>query len=119
MYERHKRRYSLCDISKVDRTVDVVLLKVRATLQNPEALKLLYLSASSNSIPGCPVLGERLRSCVKSRRWRGEIGDFKVVRRIPEQSMEGLRISSEPYLLLKCHFACFKMHSKAQENSYS
>uniref|UniRef100_A0A8C6N8K6 Uncharacterized protein n=1 Tax=Melopsittacus undulatus TaxID=13146 RepID=A0A8C6N8K6_MELUD len=28
MYERHKRRYSLCDISKVDRTVDVVLLKV-------------------------------------------------------------------------------------------
>lgn len=29
MYERHKRRYSLCDISKVDRTVDVVLLKVR------------------------------------------------------------------------------------------
>ncbi|PKU35515.1 hypothetical protein llap_14183 [Limosa lapponica baueri] len=27
MYERHKRRYSLCDISKVDRTVDVVLLK--------------------------------------------------------------------------------------------
>lgn len=31
MYERHKRRYSLCDISKVDRTVDVVLLKVRAS----------------------------------------------------------------------------------------
>lgn len=30
MYERHRRRYSLCDISKVDRTVDVVLLKVRA-----------------------------------------------------------------------------------------
>lgn len=28
MYERHKRRYSLCDISKVDRSVDVVLLKV-------------------------------------------------------------------------------------------
>lgn len=29
MYERHKRRYSLCDISKVDaRAVDVVLLKV-------------------------------------------------------------------------------------------
>ncbi|XP_027988398.2 A-kinase anchor protein 13 isoform X6 [Eptesicus fuscus] len=28
MYERHKRRYSLCDISKVDRTVDVVLLKI-------------------------------------------------------------------------------------------
>lgn len=55
---------------------------------------------------------------MKSRRWRGEIGDFKVVR-IPEQSMEGLRISSEPYLLLKCHFACFKMHSKAQKNSYS
>lgn len=30
MYERHKRRYSLCDISKVDRAVDVVLLKVRS-----------------------------------------------------------------------------------------
>ncbi|XP_036909570.1 A-kinase anchor protein 13 isoform X5 [Sturnira hondurensis] len=28
MYERHKRRYSLCDISKVDRAVDVVLLKI-------------------------------------------------------------------------------------------
>uniref|UniRef100_A0ABM5EXL7 A-kinase anchor protein 13 isoform X9 n=1 Tax=Pogona vitticeps TaxID=103695 RepID=A0ABM5EXL7_9SAUR len=28
MYERYKRRYSLCDISKVDRTVDVVLLKI-------------------------------------------------------------------------------------------
>ncbi|XP_051691124.2 A-kinase anchor protein 13 isoform X24 [Oryctolagus cuniculus] len=28
MYERHRRRYSLCDISKVDRTVDVVLLKI-------------------------------------------------------------------------------------------
>ncbi|XP_047592182.1 A-kinase anchor protein 13 isoform X6 [Lutra lutra] len=28
MYERHKRRYSLCDISRVDRTVDVVLLKI-------------------------------------------------------------------------------------------
>ncbi|XP_018423060.1 PREDICTED: A-kinase anchor protein 13 [Nanorana parkeri] len=28
MYERHKRRYSLCDISKVDRTVDVVLIKI-------------------------------------------------------------------------------------------
>ncbi|KAJ6662882.1 hypothetical protein lerEdw1_011086 [Lerista edwardsae] len=27
MYERHKRRYSLCDISKADRAVDVVLLK--------------------------------------------------------------------------------------------
>lgn len=32
MYERHKRRYSLCDISRVDRTVDVVLLKVRPCL---------------------------------------------------------------------------------------
>ncbi|XP_078539285.1 A-kinase anchor protein 13 isoform X2 [Lissotriton helveticus] len=28
MYERYKRRYSLCDISKVDRAVDVVLLKI-------------------------------------------------------------------------------------------
>lgn len=37
MYERHKRRYSLCDISKVDRTVDVVLLKVRGhTSQSPQ-----------------------------------------------------------------------------------
>lgn len=37
MYERHKRRYSLCDISKVDRTVDVVLLKVRGhTADVPE-----------------------------------------------------------------------------------
>lgn len=38
MYERHKRRYSLCDISKVDRTVDVVLLKVRG--HTPESPKL-------------------------------------------------------------------------------
>uniref|UniRef100_A0A8C5PEB9 A-kinase anchoring protein 13 n=1 Tax=Leptobrachium leishanense TaxID=445787 RepID=A0A8C5PEB9_9ANUR len=28
MYERYKRRYSLCDISKIDRAVDVVLLKI-------------------------------------------------------------------------------------------
>ncbi|XP_008061928.1 A-kinase anchor protein 13 isoform X2 [Carlito syrichta] len=58
MYERHKRRYSLCDISKVDRTVDVVLLKINrenwctiepcpdaasllASKQNPECENLL------------------------------------------------------------------------------
>lgn len=46
MYERHKRRYSLCDISKVDRTVDVVLLKVRGhTSQSPQ------LSAPFSSHP--------------------------------------------------------------------
>ncbi|XP_075431351.1 A-kinase anchor protein 13 isoform X11 [Ascaphus truei] len=28
MYERYKRRYSLCDISRADRAVDVVLLKI-------------------------------------------------------------------------------------------
>ena len=55
MYERHKRRYSLCDISKVDRTVDVVLLKVRASPQPPPA------SESSSWGPGHPVLGEELR----------------------------------------------------------
>ncbi|ELK18242.1 A-kinase anchor protein 13 [Pteropus alecto] len=46
MYERHKRRYSLCDISKVDRAVDVVLLKINreswCTVEpGPDAASLL------------------------------------------------------------------------------
>uniref|UniRef100_A0ABI7ZJN9 A-kinase anchoring protein 13 n=1 Tax=Felis catus TaxID=9685 RepID=A0ABI7ZJN9_FELCA len=54
MYERHKRRYSLCDISKVDRTVDVVLLKINreswCTIQPcPDAASLLAPTQS----PGC------------------------------------------------------------------
>uniref|UniRef100_I3N2H2 A-kinase anchoring protein 13 n=1 Tax=Ictidomys tridecemlineatus TaxID=43179 RepID=I3N2H2_ICTTR len=54
MYERHKRRYSLCDISKVDRTVDVVLLKINreswCTIEPcPEAASLL----ASQQSPGC------------------------------------------------------------------
>uniref|UniRef100_A0A8C9PZH3 A-kinase anchor protein 13 n=1 Tax=Spermophilus dauricus TaxID=99837 RepID=A0A8C9PZH3_SPEDA len=54
MYERHKRRYSLCDISKVDRTVDVVLLKINreswcAIEPCPEAASLL----ASQQSPGC------------------------------------------------------------------
>ncbi|XP_052617615.1 A-kinase anchor protein 13 isoform X9 [Peromyscus californicus insignis] len=52
MYERHKRRYSLCDISKVDRTVDVVLLKINreswCTIEPcPEAASLLASKQSS------------------------------------------------------------------------
>ncbi|EDM08539.1 A kinase (PRKA) anchor protein 13, isoform CRA_c, partial [Rattus norvegicus] len=52
MYERHKRRYSLCDISKVDRTVDVVLLKINreswcAIEPCPEAASLLASKQSS------------------------------------------------------------------------
>ncbi|XP_046292779.1 A-kinase anchor protein 13 isoform X13 [Marmota monax] len=54
MYERHKRRYSLCDISKVDRTVDVVLLKINreswCTIEPcPGAASLL----ASQQSPGC------------------------------------------------------------------
>ncbi|XP_060223359.1 A-kinase anchor protein 13 isoform X8 [Meriones unguiculatus] len=52
MYERHKRRYSLCDISKVDRTVDVVLLKINreswCTIEPcPESTSLLASKQSS------------------------------------------------------------------------
>uniref|UniRef100_A0A8C4MAH0 A-kinase anchoring protein 13 n=1 Tax=Equus asinus TaxID=9793 RepID=A0A8C4MAH0_EQUAS len=51
MYERHKRRYSLCDISKVDRTVDVVLLKINreswcAIEPCPDAASLLASARS-------------------------------------------------------------------------
>ncbi|XP_041607770.1 A-kinase anchor protein 13 isoform X10 [Vulpes lagopus] len=51
MYERHKRRYSLCDISKVDRTVDVVLLKINreswCTIKPcPDATSLLAAAQS-------------------------------------------------------------------------
>lgn len=49
MYERHKRRYSLCDISKVDRTVDVVLLKVWCL----RALFYGFLSLTGWSVPCC------------------------------------------------------------------
>ncbi|PNI42689.1 AKAP13 isoform 14, partial [Pan troglodytes] len=54
MYERHKRRYSLCDISKVDRTVDVVLLKINrenwCTIEPcPDAASLL----ASKQSPEC------------------------------------------------------------------
>uniref|UniRef100_A0A8C9B716 A-kinase anchoring protein 13 n=1 Tax=Prolemur simus TaxID=1328070 RepID=A0A8C9B716_PROSS len=54
MYERHKRRYSLCDISRVDRTVDVVLLKINqenwCTIEPcPDAASLL----ASKQSPEC------------------------------------------------------------------
>ncbi|XP_013921201.1 PREDICTED: A-kinase anchor protein 13-like [Thamnophis sirtalis] len=42
MYERHKRRYSLCEISKEERAVEVVLLKVG------HGLCLLRLSCTSS-----------------------------------------------------------------------
>ncbi|XP_033022694.1 A-kinase anchor protein 13 isoform X2 [Lacerta agilis] len=56
MYERHKRRYSLCDISKVDRTVDVVLLKINReswspveTAQDPSLLEPKHPCRSAES----------------------------------------------------------------------
>ncbi|KAM9064363.1 A-kinase anchor protein 13 isoform X13 [Sarcophilus harrisii] len=53
MYERHKRRYSLCDISKVDRTVDVVLLKInRESWCTIEPCPDPSLLASKHN-PGC------------------------------------------------------------------
>ncbi|EPY85557.1 hypothetical protein CB1_000370022 [Camelus ferus] len=56
MYERHKRRYSLCDISKVDRTVDVVLLKINreswCTIEPcPDAASLLAPTQSPVCLP--------------------------------------------------------------------
>uniref|UniRef100_A0A670K4R2 A-kinase anchoring protein 13 n=1 Tax=Podarcis muralis TaxID=64176 RepID=A0A670K4R2_PODMU len=48
MYERHKRRYSLCDISKVDRTVDVVLLKVWS-ISNCHIFPTPFISPSPES----------------------------------------------------------------------
>ena len=52
MYERHKRRYSLCDISKVDRTVDVVLLKVRGCTRHVPELSGSFLLFLLNPIAG-------------------------------------------------------------------
>lgn len=59
MYERHKRRYSLCDISKVDRTVDVVLLKVWCLW----TLIYGFLSPSP--------MGRSVPHCTRSLSWRG------------------------------------------------
>lgn len=59
MYERHKRRYSLCDISKVDRTVDVVLLKVWC-------LRTLIYGFLSPSL-----MGRSVPRCTRHLSWRG------------------------------------------------
>lgn len=53
MYERHKRRYSLCDISKVDRAVDVVLLKVRSHAGWTSELSGSLLSPGAGSLAAC------------------------------------------------------------------
>lgn len=52
MYERHKRRYSLCDISKVDRPVDVVLLKVRGRASYAPSSQALTSLESESWVPG-------------------------------------------------------------------
>lgn len=80
MYERHKRRYSLCDISKVDRTVDVVLLKVRGHSS--------YIPKPSGSfICLNPIAGPLAAPCgekgwevyVNYGEVEGGVGDFKVL----------------------------------------
>lgn len=54
MYERHKRRYSLCDISKADRTVDVVLLKVRPHLTEPAQSARTPVPGTSSRVLSTP-----------------------------------------------------------------
>ena len=115
MYERHKRRYSLCDISKVDRTVDVVLLKVRASPQPPPAFE------SGSRGPGQPVLGEELRGvcvCVCVRAHSGNCGVGLVILRFLAEYLTrnsgDFRIVES--LRFQCHFICFKVDSSAQEN---
>uniref|UniRef100_A0A8C0XTA8 A-kinase anchor protein 13 n=1 Tax=Castor canadensis TaxID=51338 RepID=A0A8C0XTA8_CASCN len=79
MYERHKRRYSLCDISKVDRTVDVVLLKINreswCTIEpGPDEASLL----ASKQSPDCEnFLDVELgRACASKQRDSGSDPDL-------------------------------------------
>lgn len=74
MYERHKRRYSLCDISKVDRTVDVVLLKVRGGNASciMKLSRLFSLFEYSSSVSGLPHWEE----CWESLCQQGNVGGW-------------------------------------------
>lgn len=108
MYERHKRRYSLCDISKVDRTVDVVLLKVRGHTPSTPKLSGSSVSESSSWIPWPPYIGRMAEKCAcvnSGECWVGLVilrflaeylnrnsGDFRI-------SIEPLTVSVSFYLL--------------------
>lgn len=114
MYERHKRRYSLCDISKVDRTVDVVLLKVRGAA--PHAF---WSSAGCFSVLNPVAMSLALlywekgwEICVQ---WRMK-GDCKPLKGVSEQEAVGAWESALDYLLLRCDFTCIKMESYAWEH---
>lgn len=103
MYERHKRRYSLCDISKVDRTVDVVLLKVRGHASYIPELSGSFLSECSNWVRG------HLRTRSMCEQWgvAGPAGDFKVLKGISNRRQWGLENQHLRHLQFKCHFTCF------------
>lgn len=109
MYERHKRRYSLCDISKVDRTVDVVLLKVRGQAADIAKLPGSFMSVSpaAESPAALPCTGRKVEKVV----WKAGGGGVRllILRFLEDRDWEGLKDHIEP--LLKRHFACFKMHS--------
>ncbi|XP_006885248.1 PREDICTED: A-kinase anchor protein 13 [Elephantulus edwardii] len=106
MYERHKRRYSLCDISKVDRTVDVVLLKINqenwCTIEPcPEASSLLAPKES----PECAdFLDVRLnRGCASSQSGlKRESGSDSDLFHSPCEEMDSIIFSKPEEEQLVC-----------------
>lgn len=104
MYERHKRRYSLCDISKVDRAVDVVLLKVRSHARHVPKLPGSFFSWLQWPGPWPSALGERLRSmcgrCVAG------------VGLLMSRFLKGCLVGPES----QHRVACFKIRSHARED---
>ena len=75
MYERHKRRYSLCDISKVDRTVDVVLLKVWCLFMSVNLL--LPRARPAEPRAGCCGEGDQVEELAPFGMQMGLCGDTR------------------------------------------
>lgn len=104
MYERHKRRYSLCDISKGDRAVDVVLLKVRSHARHVPKLSGSFFSWVQWPGPWPSASGERLRSACG--RCAAGVG------LLMSRFLKGCLVGPES----QRRVACFKIRSHAREN---
>ncbi|XP_063268867.1 A-kinase anchor protein 13 isoform X8 [Prinia subflava] len=102
MYERHKRRYSLCDISKVDRTVDVVLLKINreswCPLEPCADPSLLQRKRTRNSAECENFLEDGLSSvCASSQGGlKRESGSESDLFPLPGDGMEDLVFGKQP-----------------------